>query len=157
LSKKDFEKVILNVDKLKTVFVATFSATISQLEGIRTFAIVMNEDSWEEATDIDYFITNFDRAIVTNEWIVTPYSQRNWVEVFYREANGSARIVVLPKILSFNPCKNSVRVRVIYCWRYSGLWSFSSSFISRLLVNTCQSIKSLILPSFKTKFKRGSS
>lgn len=41
-----------------------------------------------EATDIDYFISNFDESKVTSEWIVSTYSQRNWVEVFYREAKG---------------------------------------------------------------------
>ncbi len=88
LSKEDFEKVILNLDKPKTVFVATFTAQISRLEGIRSFAIVMNADSFEEATDIDYFITNIEASIVTAEWVVETYSQRNWVEVFYREAKG---------------------------------------------------------------------
>jgi len=36
----------------------------------------------------DYFITNVDSSVATAEWIVTTYSQRNWVEVFYREAKG---------------------------------------------------------------------
>ena len=48
----------------------------------------MNASSFEKATDIDYFITNFDASKVTEEWLVTTYSQRNWVEVFYREAKG---------------------------------------------------------------------
>jgi len=38
--------------------------------------------------DIDYFITNVDGSTATAEWIVTTYAQRNWVEVFYREAKG---------------------------------------------------------------------
>jgi Transposase DDE domain len=88
LSSKDFEKVVLNLDKPKTVFVTTFIAQVSHLEGIRTFAIVMNADSWEKATDIDYFITNVESSIATAEWIVETYSQRNWIEVFYREAKG---------------------------------------------------------------------
>ncbi len=33
-------------------------------------------------------ITNASREKATGEWIVTTYSQRNWVEVFYREAKG---------------------------------------------------------------------
>jgi hypothetical protein len=48
----------------------------------------MNAANFSDATDIDYLITNIDRAIVTPQWIVTTYSQRNWVEVFYREAKG---------------------------------------------------------------------
>ena len=48
----------------------------------------MNASSWEEATDIDYFITNVQAEKVTQQWVVETYSQRNWVEVFYREAKG---------------------------------------------------------------------
>jgi hypothetical protein len=48
----------------------------------------MNANCLEGATDIDYFITNVDSAIANAEWIVKTYSQRNWVEVFYREAKG---------------------------------------------------------------------
>ena len=51
-------------------------------------AIVMNASTFDEASDIDYFITNVVGSIATPEWIVTTYSQRNWVEVFYREAKG---------------------------------------------------------------------
>ena len=88
LHQEDFEKVILNLDKPKTVWVATFVARVSRLEGERSFALVMNADSFEEATDIDYFITNVDSSQVTTQSIVETYSQRNWVEVFYREAKG---------------------------------------------------------------------
>jgi Transposase DDE domain len=88
LSEENFKPVILNLDKPKTVWVSTFSASISHLEKERNFAIVMNANSFEEATDVDYFITNVDPSIVTSEWIVMTYSQRNWVEVFYREAKG---------------------------------------------------------------------
>lgn len=83
-----WESFILNVEKPKKVWVAIFEASVSQLEGTRNFAIVMNSNSWEKATEIDYFITNIDRDKVTAEWIVLTYSQRNWVEVFYREAKG---------------------------------------------------------------------
>jgi hypothetical protein len=48
----------------------------------------MNASTFSQATDIDYFITNVSQSIVTPEWIVTTYAQRNWVEVFYREAKG---------------------------------------------------------------------
>lgn len=64
----------------------------------------MNAATFSQATDIDYFITgellsdarrqertrltNVSSSIVTPEWIVNTSSQRNWVEVFYREAKG---------------------------------------------------------------------
>ena len=83
-----FQPVILSTEKPKTVFVATFKASVSRLEGDRTFAIVMNASSFEVATDIDYFITNFEPSKVTSEWIVRTYCQRNWIEVFDREAKG---------------------------------------------------------------------
>ncbi len=62
--------------------------------GKRNIAIVMYVEhlaegyaaTFSEATDIDYFITNFSSSIVTPKWIVDTYSQTNWVEVFYREA-----------------------------------------------------------------------
>jgi hypothetical protein len=48
----------------------------------------MNALSFSEATDINYIITNASGEEVTGEGIVKTYSQRNWVEVFYREAKG---------------------------------------------------------------------
>ena len=85
---ESFKPVILNLDKPKTVWVKILTAKMLRLEGERTFAIVMNASSFEKATDIDYFVTNVEVSKVTPEWIVTTYSQRNWVEVFYREAKG---------------------------------------------------------------------
>jgi hypothetical protein len=77
-----FTPVQINLDKPKTVWVATTEVEISRLEGKRSIAIVMNASTFSQATDIDYFITNVSDSIVTPEWIVTTYSQRNWVEVF---------------------------------------------------------------------------
>ena len=48
----------------------------------------MNAPTFEDAEDIDYLITNVEGEIVTEQWIVDTYSERNWVEVFYREAKG---------------------------------------------------------------------
>src|SRR5919202_518912 len=59
-----------------------------ELEKRRTIAIVMNASTFDSSSDVDYFITNVDSGIATAEWIITTYSQRNWVEVFYREAKG---------------------------------------------------------------------
>ena len=88
LPKEDFTEIQLNLDKPRILWVATREIEISQLKGKRNIAIVMNAATFSEATDIDYFITNVSTSIVTPEWIVQTYSQRNWVEVFYREAKG---------------------------------------------------------------------
>ncbi|MEO0012567.1 MAG: hypothetical protein RLZZ535_956, partial [Cyanobacteriota bacterium] len=79
---------IINLEKPRTVWIAIISVEISRLEGRRKIAIVMNASTFEDAEDIDYFITNIDPSIVTPQWIVNTYSQRNWVEVFYREVKG---------------------------------------------------------------------
>jgi SRSO17 transposase len=88
LPNEAFTPVQINLDKPKTVWVVTTEVEISRLEGKRSIAIVMNASTFSQATDIDYFITNVSDSIVTPEWIVTTYSKRNWVEVFYREAKG---------------------------------------------------------------------
>ena len=82
-------KLELNQPKTsKTLWVVTKEVEISGLTGKRNVAIVMNASTFSLATDIDYFITNVSASTVTPEWIVNTYSQRNWVEVFYREAKG---------------------------------------------------------------------
>jgi hypothetical protein len=48
----------------------------------------MNAARFEDAEELDYFVTNVEPYLVTPQWIVDTYSQRNWVEVFYREAKG---------------------------------------------------------------------
>ncbi len=84
----DFTPVQLNLDKQKTVWVATVEVELDKLEGTRTIAIVMNASTFDSSSDVDYFITNVDSNIATPDWIVATYAQRNWVEVFYREAKG---------------------------------------------------------------------
>lgn len=61
---------------------------IDKLSGEKTIAIVMNASSFNSATEIDYLITNEGEEKATAEWIVNKYSQRNWIEVFYREVKG---------------------------------------------------------------------
>lgn len=78
-----FTPIQLNLKNPKTVWGASIEVEVSRLEGKRTIAIVMNASTFDEASDIDYFITNVDSSIATTEWIITTYSQRNWVEVFY--------------------------------------------------------------------------
>ena len=88
LSKENFQAVTLELDKPKTVWVATIQAETKGLEGKRELAIVMNDSSVEEATEIDYLITNEQGEGVTGEWIVKTFSNRNYIEKFYREAKG---------------------------------------------------------------------
>ncbi len=88
LSEDAFTEVTLNLDKPKKVWVTTEEVEITAFKEKRIVAIVMNADTFSQATDIDYFITNVSPDIVTPEWIVSTYSQRNWVEVFYREVKG---------------------------------------------------------------------
>ena len=88
LPESAFTETQINIDRPRTVWVAIKTVEISRLEGMRKIAIVMNASTFNNADDIDYFITNVDSSIVNNEWVVNTYSQRNWVEVFYREAKG---------------------------------------------------------------------
>ena len=52
-------------EKPKTVWVTILEAEISQLKGQRKIAIVMSAQSFEDAEDIDYLITNVEGEIVT--------------------------------------------------------------------------------------------
>jgi Transposase DDE domain len=88
LPAQAFKPVNLNLEKTQTVWVVTQAVEISKLEGSKTVAIVMNAPTWNETSDIDYLITNVDQLTATPEWIITTYAQRNWIEVFYREAKG---------------------------------------------------------------------
>lgn len=88
LASDDFSEIIINLEKPRKVWVVTVEVEISRLQGNRKIAIVMNAPTFEDADDIDYFITNVEPNIATSQWFVDTYSQRNWVEVFYREAKG---------------------------------------------------------------------
>ncbi len=86
LPQKNFTEVTLEQDVSKTVWVATIEAEIKGLTCQRTIAIVMNNSSVKDATEVDYLITNKQYKTVTGEWIVRILSQRNYIEKFYREA-----------------------------------------------------------------------
>ena len=88
LSDEEFKEIQIQGEKPRTVWVAIVSAEISKLEGQRKIAIVMSAPVFEDAEEIDYLITNVEGEKVTEQWIVETYSERNWVEVFYREAKG---------------------------------------------------------------------
>lgn len=88
LTCEHFTPVSLNLDQPRTVWVAMLQVHVPKLEGTRWVAIQLNAATCLEATDIDYFLTNAPDAQVSAEWMAQTYSQRNWVEVFYREAKG---------------------------------------------------------------------
>ncbi|MBE9047269.1 IS701 family transposase [Pleurocapsales cyanobacterium LEGE 10410] len=88
LPEEAFAEIKINLEKPRTVWVATIEVEISRLKGQRKIAIVMNAPTFSDADDIDYFISNVEPSIVTSQWVIDTYSQRNWVEVFYREAKG---------------------------------------------------------------------
>ncbi len=88
ISDEEFKEIQIPGEKPRTVWVAIIEVEISKLIGQRKIAIVMSARHFEDAKDIDYLITNVEGEKVTPEWIVETYGQRNWVEVFYREAKG---------------------------------------------------------------------
>ncbi len=86
LPPQAFCQISFSKEKPKTVYVATLEVEINRLEGTKVVAIVMNAPTFEEADDIDYLLTNVEPSVATSTWVVETYSQRNWIEVFYREA-----------------------------------------------------------------------
>ena len=88
LAKEAFSKIHLQLEKPRTVWVATREIELSKYTGKRVVAIVMNAATSDEASEIDYLSSNVELSTATGEWVVKTYSQRNWVEVFYREAKG---------------------------------------------------------------------
>ena len=51
----------------------------------------MNASTFEKADEIDYLIANVTGSVVTPDWLINTYSQRNWVEVFYLGTGQKAR------------------------------------------------------------------
>ncbi len=88
ICSEEFKEIQILGEKPRTVWVAIIEVEISKLIGQRKIAIVMSAPVFEDAEDIDYLITNVEGEKVTEQWIVETYSERNWVEVFYREAKG---------------------------------------------------------------------
>ena len=88
LPEEAFTEITIESEKPRTVWVAVMDVEISRLQGHRKIAIVMNAPTFKKAEDIDYFINNVKLSLVTPKWIVDTYSDRNWVEVFYREIKG---------------------------------------------------------------------
>lgn len=87
LAPQQFTAVPLHLQKPRTVWVALVQLRLPQLQGQRWVAIQLNAPTLAEATEVDYLLSNTDEQ-VSPEGIAQTYSQRNWVEVFYREAKG---------------------------------------------------------------------
>jgi SRSO17 transposase len=92
LKTEAFTGIYLNIEKPRTLWVATIQVELSTMSGSKTVAILMNAPTCSPETEVDYLITNATTDKATGEWVVTTYSQRNWVEVFYREALVMVRI-----------------------------------------------------------------
>jgi len=88
LPSEYFTQVQLLLDKPRTVWVALIKVHVPKLEGLRSVVIQLNAPTWAEATELDYFLTNASDEQVSAAWVAQIYSQRNWVEVFYREVKG---------------------------------------------------------------------
>ncbi len=88
LAPENFVPVELKLEKPRMVWVATIEIYMPQMSGKRIVAVQLNAPVFAEASEVDYYITNQSKEIASAEWIARSYSQRNWVEVFYREAKG---------------------------------------------------------------------
>lgn len=88
LAPEYFQKVTLELDKPRDVWVAVVPIHFPKLEGTRMLAIQLNASTFSEAQEIDYYTTNAPPEIATASWIAKSYSDRNWIEVFYRETKG---------------------------------------------------------------------
>ena len=109
LNSEAFTAIQLKLEKPRTVWVATIEVELSTMSESKTVAIVMKAATFSTATEVDYLITNATREKAIDEWVVTTYSQRNWVEVFYREALVLVRIKRVPSNTNF----------LKLCYRYS--------------------------------------
>ena len=82
-----FQRITLDLEKPRDVWVIALQVFVPKL-GMRTLAIQLNAPTFEDATDVSYFLTNEAEDVATAEWIARSYSHRNWIEVFYREVKG---------------------------------------------------------------------
>jgi hypothetical protein len=84
-------------------------------QAYRTFAIVMNAPTWQQATKVDYFITNIRLENLTTEWVVSTYTQRKWVEVFLPRCH---TVVGVER----RPSSNSKKLTSAFCFRILRLY-----------------------------------
>lgn len=88
LAPENFQCIELPLQEPRTVWVTAVEVYMPQMSGKRIVAIEINAATFAEASEVDYFITNQSKDIASPGWIALAYSQRNWIEVFYREAKG---------------------------------------------------------------------
>ena len=96
VNSEAFTAIQLNLKKPRTLWLATIEVEFSTMSESKTVATVMNAATFYTATEVDYLITNATREKAIDEWVVTTCSQRNWVEVFSREALVLVRIKRVP-------------------------------------------------------------
>jgi hypothetical protein len=88
LAPESFTKVTLKLDKPRDVWVAVVPIHFPNLEGTRHLAIQLDAPTFKEAKEVDYLMTNQAAEVASAQWIARNYSERNWIEVFYREVKG---------------------------------------------------------------------
>ena len=88
ITAEQLTKVTLPLEEPRDVWVVTFNIHFPKLIGTRILAIQLNAPTVEEATEVDYFLTNGPEERAIAAWIAIEYSSRNWIEVFYRETKG---------------------------------------------------------------------
>lgn len=88
LAPEQFGKVTLQLEKPRDVWVAVIPIHFPKLEGTRQLAIQLNAPNFSDATEVDYYLANAPAEKATAAWIAKSYSDRNWIEVFYRETKG---------------------------------------------------------------------
>jgi len=88
LAPELFEKVTLQLEQARDVWVAVVPIHFPKLEGTRHLAIQLDTPNFSEAKEVDYYLTNVSVDTAKPQWIAQSYSDRNWIEVFYRETKG---------------------------------------------------------------------
>jgi len=88
LAPEKFQRIELPLEEPREVWVTTVEIYMPQMSGKRIIAVQINAPTLDEATEIDYYLTNQSKEIASAKWVALAYSQRNWIEVFYREAKG---------------------------------------------------------------------
>lgn len=88
LTPDKFTKITLQLDKPRDVWVAVMPIHFPKLNGTRQMAIQLDAPAVEDASEISHFLTNETKEVATPAWFAESYSDRNWIEVFYRETKG---------------------------------------------------------------------
>jgi hypothetical protein len=79
LSDQAFTQIEVKLDQAKHVWVATRQVELPGQSGKRTIAIIMNAKNFNDASDIEYFLTNVESEKSTGEWFFKTYYHRNSV------------------------------------------------------------------------------